>query len=91
MTLSGRSCRAAVAPPQTASHSATRPILATIVVPTYCAEATLSWALRSALDQFSRCVTSRSSSSMTPRPTVPWGLINSLVAERSPRLRGDAQ
>jgi succinoglycan biosynthesis protein ExoO len=70
-----------IAPPQTAIHSVTRPILATIVVPTYCAEATLGRALRSALDQtlhdIEIIVVDDASTDGS------WGLINSLVTEDS--------
>jgi succinoglycan biosynthesis protein ExoO len=70
-----------VAPPQVAVHNATRPILATIVVPTYCAEATLGRALRSALDQTLRDIEIIVVDDASTDGS--WGLINAVVTEDS--------
>ncbi len=67
--------------PQAAIHSATRPILATIVVPTYCAEATLGRALRSALDQTLRDIEIIVVDDASTDGS--WGLINAIVTEDS--------
>jgi succinoglycan biosynthesis protein ExoO len=69
------------APPQVAIHSATRPLLATIVVPNYCAEATLGRALRSALNQTLRDIEIIVVDDASTDGS--WGLINSLVTEDS--------
>jgi succinoglycan biosynthesis protein ExoO len=68
-------------PERVQARSFNRPVLATIIVPTYCAEATLERALRSALDQTLRdleiIVVDDASSDGS------WGLINTLVTEDS--------
>lgn len=72
---------APIAQPAQPPRSLTRPVLATIVVPTYCAEATLERALRSALDQTLRdieiIVVDDASTDRS------WSLINTLITEDS--------
>jgi succinoglycan biosynthesis protein ExoO len=63
------------------ARSANRQVLATIIVPTYCAEATLERALRSALDQSLRDIEIIVVDDASTDGS--WGLINTLVTEDS--------